>query len=54
MKTRTTNAGLKVTTNIKAGGYNPNHSRSALKVKTSIKAGMTCARNHSSRLIALA
>jgi hypothetical protein len=38
MKT-TTKTGLKIKTNVKAGGLNINHNRAGLKVKTSVKAG---------------
>jgi flagella basal body P-ring formation protein FlgA len=54
-----TNAGIKVNTGVKAGGLGgfcgPNHSRSALKLKTAIKAGTVIqAANHNTRLLALA
>jgi len=56
MKTTTKNAGIKVTTGVKAGAFNiPNHNRGALKVKAGIKAGTVIQlANHSSRLLALA
>jgi hypothetical protein len=46
MKITTKNTGIKVTTGVKAGGWSPNHVRSVLKIKSSIKAGMTWSRNH--------
>jgi hypothetical protein len=53
MKTTTKNTGIKVTTGVKAGGLNTNHSASGLKVKTSIKVGATELRpNHTARLLA--
>jgi hypothetical protein len=46
MKTKTTNSGLKVKANVKAGGFKDNHNGSALrvskaglKVKANVKAG---------------
>ena len=39
MKTRSTNAGLKVKTSIKVGGIHPNHNRKGLKVATNVKSG---------------
>lgn len=38
MKT-TTKTGMKVRSNVKAGGFSGNHIRSGLKVRTPIKAG---------------
>jgi hypothetical protein len=53
--TTTTNAGLKVKTSIKAGGFNPpNHNRAALKVRTAIKAGFQNVQNHNTVVIAIA
>ena len=49
MKT-TTNAGLKVNANIKAGGLTTNHSRAGLSVKAGIKAGGGMRPNHSVRM----
>ncbi len=50
MKTKS-NAGLKVTTGIKAGGlYTANHTRSGLRVRTAIKAGLGIwQNNHNAR-----
>ncbi len=41
MKTTTKNTGIKVNTNVKAGGwvFSKNHSATGLKVKAGIKAG---------------
>ena len=50
MKTTTKNTGIKVTTNMKAGGIGDrNHSRSGLKVKAGVRAAGICDRNHSRR-----
>ena len=60
MKTTTKNTGIKVTTNVKAGGFNggfnvPNHSRTGLKVRAGIKAGtMIQSANHNRGLLAAA
>jgi len=57
MKTTTKNTGIKVTTNVKAGGFAPgfnNHNRKILKVATGLKAGkmIPCA-NHSRRVLSI-
>ena len=56
MKTNKKNAGIKVTTGVKAGTLSHiNHSRNTLKVKAGIKAGTVIQlTNHSRRLLALA
>ena len=61
MKTTTKNSGIKVTTGVKAAGWTPypmngsNHNRSALKIKTGIKAGTTIQlANHNRRLLVVA
>ena len=56
MKTTTKNTGIKVNTNVKAGGFDPkfNHSTRGLAVKTSVKAGFKCMQNHTGRMLALA
>ena len=56
MKTTTKNAGIKVTTGVKAGGINnQNHNRNGLNVKAGIKAGtMIQLSNHNRRLLAVA
>jgi hypothetical protein len=38
MKTKTTNSGIKVTTNVKAGTLYRNHTRNGLKVRAGVKA----------------
>jgi hypothetical protein len=38
MKTKTTNSGLKVKANVKAGAFYRNHTRVGLKVKAGVKA----------------
>jgi len=52
MKTTTKNTGIKVTTNVKAGGLTNNHSTKGLTVKTGLKGGYTYSKNHSTRLLA--
>jgi hypothetical protein len=52
MKTTKKNSGIKVTTNVKAGGWNPNHARRGLKIASAIKAGTTWSRNHTRALLA--
>jgi hypothetical protein len=57
MKTTTKNAGIKVTTGVKAGGWssNLNHSSRGLKVSTGLKAGAQIyARNHSMTFVSIA
>jgi len=53
MKTTTKKTGLKVTTGVKAGGFDPkfNHSSKGLAVKTALKAGFNCMKNHAVRLL---
>ena len=53
MKTTTKNAGIKVTTGVKAGSITVNHVRAGLRIRTGIKAGYICKHNHSSRLLAV-
>jgi hypothetical protein len=54
MKTKTTNSGLKVKANVKAGGFKDNHNGSALRVTTGLKAGGIYKCNHTARLFAIA
>ena len=57
MKTTTKNAGIKVTTGVKAGGtpWYGNHNGNGLKVRTSIKAGiLVAAKNHTRHMLASA
>ncbi len=56
MKTKTTNSGIKVKANVKAGGMNLNHSSKGLRVTAGLKAGaMTPMRpNHNSIALVLA
>jgi hypothetical protein len=55
MKTKTTNSGLKVKANIKAGGIDlRNHNRTGLRIKAGIKGGsMISVKNHNANLLAL-
>jgi hypothetical protein len=57
MKTKTTNSGLKVKANVKAGGFwmnGANHNHSGLKVRAGVKAGaFICQKNHNARLLAV-
>ena len=56
MKTKTTNSGLKVKANVKAGGLGwNNHNRTGIKIKAGIKAGsMIAVKNHNRQLISIA
>jgi hypothetical protein len=55
MKTKTTKiSGIKVTTNVKAGGMRQNHNSAGLKVRSAVKAGGTPMKpNHTTMLLAL-
>jgi hypothetical protein len=55
MKTTTKNKGIKVTTGIKAGGFDVahNHSRARLSVKTGLKVGYKPMQNHNARMLAI-
>ena len=46
--------GLKVKAGLKAAGPWPNHNRGGLRIKAGVRAGMTCTRNHSQTLLAVA
>jgi len=52
MKTTKKNAGIKVTTGVKAGGVPTyNHNLRGLKVVSGVKAGMSFVRNHTSLVL---
>jgi hypothetical protein len=56
MKTKTTNSGIKVKANVKAGGISlNNHNQSGLRVRAGVKAGsMISVKNHNGQMLALA